>query len=155
VTGPGAAAPARPPEQPSEQASEESSEQPAAERRGWLGKLARRLLTEPEQLDAEDLQEGVDRSGAKPMSKCAHGQPVTVTGRLRSVVYTPKETVPTVDAELFDGSGSVHLVWLGRRRILGIEPGRMMTARGRIVEQGGRLVIFNPWYELRPVGARD
>ena len=136
-----------------------TSEPPAAEpdrarapgRRGWLGRL-RRLVTDPEQLDAEDLQEEAGRSGAKPVAKCAHGQPVTVTGRLRSVVYTPKETVPTVDAELFDGSGSVHLVWLGRRRILGIEPGRMVTARGRIAEHGGRLVIFNPWYELRPVG---
>jgi RecJ-like exonuclease len=128
-------------------------EQPAARPRSWLGRLARRLVTDAEQLDAEDLQEDVDRSGAKPVAKCAHGQPVTVTGRLRSVVYTPKETVPTVHAELFDGSGSVYLVWLGRRRISGIEPGRMVTARGRIAEHGGRLVIFNPWYELRPVGA--
>jgi RecJ-like exonuclease len=111
------------------------------------------LVADAEQLDAEDLQEDVDRCGAKPVAKCAHGQPVTVSGRLRSVVYTPKETVPTVDAELFDGSGSVHLIWLGRRRISGIEPGRMVTARGRIAEHGGRLVIFNPWYELRPVGA--
>ncbi len=126
--------------------------QPVPRSRGWLGRLARQLVTDAEQLDAEDLQHDVDRSGAKAVSKCAHGQPVTVTGRLRSVVYTPKETVPTVAAELFDGSGSVHLIWLGRRRISGIEPGRMVTARGRIAEQGGRLVIFNPWYELRPVG---
>jgi RecJ-like exonuclease len=131
--------------------ADESGPQPVR-RRGWLGRL-RRLVTDAEQLDAEDLQEEADRSGAKPVAKCAHGQPVTVTGRLRSVVYTPKETVPTVDAELFDGSGSVHLVWLGRRRIFGIEPGRMVTARGRVAEHGGRLVIFNPWYELRPVGA--
>jgi RecJ-like exonuclease len=120
--------------------------------RGWLGRLGRRLVAEAEQLDADDLQDDVDRSGARAVATCAHGEPVTVTGRLRSVVYTPKETVPTVDAELFDGSGSVHLVWLGRRRISGIEPGRMVTARGRVAEHGGRLVIFNPWYELRPVG---
>jgi hypothetical protein len=126
---------------------------PAGRSRGWLGRLARRLVAEAEQLDAEDLQEDADRSGARLVSTCGHGEPVTVTGRLRSVVYTPKETVPTVDAELFDGSGSLHLVWLGRRRISGIEPGRMVTARGRVAEHGGRLVIFNPWYELRPVGA--
>jgi hypothetical protein len=130
-----------------------SSGSPGARPRGWLGRLTRRLVTEAEQLDAEDLQDDVGRSGARAVSTCAHGQPVTVTGRLRSVVYTPKETVPTVDAELFDGSGSVHLVWLGRRRIPGIEPGRTVTARGRVAEHGGRLVIFNPWYELRPVGA--
>jgi hypothetical protein len=75
-----------------------------------------------------------------------------VAGRLRSVVYTPRDTVPTVDAELYDGSGSVHLVWLGRRRIPGVEPGRGVIARGRVAEQDGHLVIFNPWYELKPVG---
>ena len=121
--------------------------------RGWLSRLVRRLVAEAEQLDAEDLQGDVGRAGAKPVARCCHGEPVVVTGRLRSVVYTPKETVPTVDAELFDGSGSVHLVWLGRRRITGIEPGRTVVARGRVAEQDGRLVIFNPWYELRPVGA--
>jgi hypothetical protein len=120
--------------------------------RGWMGRL-KRLVTDAEDLDAADLQEDVGRSGARPVVTCCHGDPVTVTGRLRSVVYTPKETVPTVAAELFDGSGSVHLVWLGRRRISGIEPGRSVVARGRIAEQDGRLVIFNPWYELRPVGA--
>jgi hypothetical protein len=121
--------------------------------RGWLSRLARRLVAEAEQLDAEDLRDDVGRVGAKPVAKCCHGEPVVVTGRLRSVVYTPKETVPTVDAELFDGSGSVHLIWLGRHRITGVEPGRTVVARGRIAEQDGRLVIFNPWYELRPVGA--
>jgi hypothetical protein len=58
-----------------------------------------------------------------------------------------------VDAELFDGSGSVHLVWLGRSRIPGIEPGRALVARGRVSEHDGVKVIFNPWYELKSVSA--
>ena len=61
--------------------------------------------------------------------------------------------MPTVDAELFDGTGSVHLVWLGRSRIPGIEPGRQLLARGRISEHAGVKVIFNPWYELKSVSA--
>jgi hypothetical protein len=117
-----------------------------------MSRVVRRLTMETEELDAEDLQGDVNRTGAKPVARCGHAEPVTVTGRLRSVVYTPRETVPTVHAELFDGSGSVDLVWMGRRRIPGIEPGRSIVARGRIAEQGGRKMIFNPWYELRPVG---
>jgi RecJ-like exonuclease len=128
------------------------SETPVPERRGWIERVVRRLTVDAHQLDAEDLQGEVDRSGAKPVSACGHGDPVTIKGRLRSVVYTPKENVPTVDAELFDGSGSVHLVWLGRRRIPGIEPGRTLIARGRVAEQEGTLVMFNPWYELKPAG---
>jgi RecJ-like exonuclease len=126
---------------------------PEKPRRGLVGRALRRLIADPHELDAEDLQGAVDRTGAKPVARCGRGEPVTVAGRLRSVVYTPKDTVPTVDAELYDGSGSVHLVWLGRRRIPGVEPGRAVVARGRIAEQDGQLVIFNPWYELRPVGA--
>ena len=40
------------------------------------------------------------------------------------------------------------LVWLGRRRIPGIEPGRTVTARGRFAAVEGKRVIYNPWYEL-------
>jgi RecJ-like exonuclease len=124
-----------------------------AQRPGWVRRTLRRLLADPHELDAEDLQGHVGRTGAKPVARCGQGEPVTVAGRLRSVVYTPKNTVPTVDAELYDGSGSVHLVWLGRRRIPGVEPGRVVVARGRVAERDGSLVIYNPWYELRPVGA--
>lgn len=129
------------------------SETPAPARRGWVGRLVSRLTDDAQELDAEDLRGDVVVTGAKAVANCGHGEPVTVTGRLRSVVYTPRETVPTVDAELFDGSGSVHLVWLGRRRIAGIEPGRALVARGRVSEHDGMKVIFNPWYELKPVGA--
>ena len=129
------------------------SETPAPARRGWLSRTLRRLTVDEAALDAENLLGDVVETGAKPVVNCGQGQPVTVTGRLRSVVYTPRDTVPTVDAELFDGSGSVHLVWLGRSRIAGIEPGRALVARGRVAEQDGLKVIFNPWYELKPVGA--
>jgi hypothetical protein len=129
------------------------SETPAAARRGWLSRVVHRLTEDSEELDAEDLRGGVAQTGARPVSACGQGEPVTVTGRLRSVVYTPRETVPTVDAELYDGSGSVHLVWLGRRKIAGIEPGRVLVASGRLAERDGVKVIFNPWYELKPVGA--
>lgn len=77
---------------------------------------------------------------------------MSVTGRLRAVVYNPRETVPTLEAELFDGSAAIMLVWLGRRRIAGIEPGRRMVARGRVGVHDGRLAIYNPWYELQRAG---
>jgi hypothetical protein len=130
------------------------SETPEPARRGWLGRALRRLTVDEAALDAEDLLgEVAEERGAKPVATCTPGQPVTVTGRLRSVVYTPRDTVPTVDAELYDGSGSVHLVWFGRNRIAGIEPGRGLVARGRIADHAGLKVIYNPWYELKPVDA--
>lgn len=129
------------------------SETPAPARRSWLSRVVSRLTEDDHELDAADLREDVKRAGTRPVAACCQGEPVMVTGRLRSVVLTPRDTVPTVDAELFDGSGSVHLVWLGRSRIPGIEPGRALVARGRISEHDGTKVIFNPWYELKSVSA--
>jgi hypothetical protein len=116
--------------------------------RGWLSRTLHRLTADDQAVDAEELRAESASAGCEPVSSCRKGQMVTVTGRLRSVVYTPRETVPTLEAELFDGSGSVHLVWLGRRRIAGIEAGRTLTARGRFASFDGRQVIYNPWYEL-------
>ena len=76
------------------------------------------------------------------------GGSVSISGRLRTVVYTPRTTLPTLEADLYDGSGVVTLVWLGRRHIAGIEPGRQLTVRGRMAMRGDRKVIYNPYYEL-------
>jgi hypothetical protein len=116
--------------------------------RSWLSRKLQKLTADDQTIDAQLLQSDVATAGCSAVSACRKGEVVTVTGRLKSVVYTPRETVPTLEAELFDGSGSVTLVWLGRRRIPGIEPGRRLTARGRFAAFEGRRVIYNPWYEL-------
>jgi len=108
-----------------------------------------RFTASDTELDAEQLQSGSDRAGAEPVSRCRQGEQVCIAGRLRSVVYTPRETTPTLEAELWDGSGVVLLVWLGRRRIGGIEPGRHIKVRGRLAKREKTLVIYNPWYELQ------
>ncbi|HEX5493120.1 MAG TPA: OB-fold nucleic acid binding domain-containing protein [Mycobacteriales bacterium] len=121
-------------------------------RRDRLVRALRGLVADAEDLDAEDLREDVEQAGATAVARCARGDRVTVTGRLRSVVVVPRESAPAVEAELFDGSGSVRLIWLGRRRIPGIEPGRSLVARGRLARQGGDFVLYNPWYELKATG---
>jgi RecJ-like exonuclease len=113
-----------------------------------LSRTLQRLTADDHTIDAEELRAEAASAGCEPVVSCRKGAVVMVTGRLKSVVYTPRETVPTLEAELFDGSGSVTLVWLGRRRIPGIEPGRTVTARGRIAAFDGKRVLYNPWYEL-------
>jgi hypothetical protein len=115
--------------------------------------LLQRLTASASRLDADELQEQVEQRRCVPLKELRPGSCVEVVGRLRSVVYTPRETVPTLEAELFDGSDSVDLVWLGRRRITGIEPGRRVTARGRVGLHNGRKAIYNPWYELLQAGS--
>lgn len=114
-----------------------------------LSRLLHRLTADDEQLDAEVLAQNSARQGAHACAQAHCGDRVTMAGRLRSVVYTPSEHVPSLTAELYDGSGSVQLVWLGRRRIPGIEPGRTLKVEGRLAEHDGERTIFNPWYELQ------
>lgn len=116
---------------------------------GYFRRLTRRLTEDLEQLDAEEMVETSQASGATRACDCARGEEATMFGRLRSVEACPKSANPSVRAEFFDGTDPVTLVWIGRRRIPGIEPGKTLMVRGRIGDRDGQKVIFNPYYELR------
>jgi hypothetical protein len=118
------------------------------ERTTGLRRFLARLTASEEELQAEELQRDSARCGAIPAEQCSKGQVVSVSGRLRTVAYTPRTNLPTLEADLYDGSDVVTLVFLGRRSIVGIEPGRQLTAKGRIAIRDDRKVIYNPYYEL-------
>ena len=120
----------------------------ATEERTGLRKFFDRLTATDSELDAQHLQRESAKCGAMPATSCTRGQVVSVSGRLRTVAYTPRTNLPTLEADLWDGSDVVTLVFLGRRSIAGIEPGRQLTARGRIAIRDDRKVIYNPYYEL-------
>ncbi len=75
-------------------------------------------------------------------------RPATVRGRLREVRTPPGTPGPTFEAELSDGTGSVVLVFLGRRSIPGLVPGVALEARGTPRVYRHRTEILNPLYEL-------
>ena len=118
------------------------------ERTKGLRGFLERLTASEEELDARELQRDSAKCGAVPAGQCQRGQVVSVSGRLRTVAYPPRTNLPTLEADLYDGSDVVTLVFLGRRSIVGIEPGRQLTARGRIALRDDRKVIYNPYYEL-------
>lgn len=118
----------------------------------WRRALHR--LTSPEHvLEAEKRQELAVENGGTPVGRCTDRAQVCVIGMLRTVTIQPRGGSPSLQAELWDGSGTVDVVWIGRRRIAGIEPGRVIRAEGRITQRDGRRVMFNPRYELRPTGS--
>jgi hypothetical protein len=77
-------------------------------------------------------------------------QRVKLNGSLRTVTLRPRAGIPALEAELNDGSGVITVVWLGRRRIAGIDPGRAISVEGRIGAHDGMRVMYNPRYELMP-----
>ena len=116
--------------------------------RGLRGFL-RRLTSSKAELEAQELQRTSDSEGATPIKACAARRRACVAGTLRTVTLRPRGGAPALEAELYDGSDVIDLVWLGRRKIAGIEPGRVVKAEGLVSVQDGRKVMFNPRYELR------
>jgi hypothetical protein len=117
---------------------------------GYLRRLTRRLTEDPEQRDVEELSDEAVNTGAMKAIDCQRGQEVTMVGTLRSVECNGKSCSGGVKAELFDGSDTVMLVWLGQRRIPGIEPGRTLRVHGRVGQlENGTKAIYNPRYEIQ------
>jgi hypothetical protein len=88
---------------------------------------------------------------AVPIRDCRQREVVDVAGTLRAVTHRPRGTSLTMEADLWDGTGNVTLVWLGRRDIPGIQPGRKIVVHGRLASIKGEPTIFNPTYELQPM----
>ena len=117
---------------------------------GRFKRALARLALDDAELASRELQGRSEQVGATAVNLCQTGEPVRVAGTLRSVTLRPRGGAPTLEAELYDGTGGVTLVWLGRRRIGGVECGRRLVAHGRLTVHDGRPTIYNAAYELQP-----
>ncbi|MCB2177012.1 MAG: OB-fold nucleic acid binding domain-containing protein [Actinomycetales bacterium] len=99
---------------------------------------------------AEERQQQSEQTGCTPVSDLVPRRRARVSGVLRSVRLRPATEVPALEAELFDGSGALRLVFLGRRAVAGIEPGRRLRLEGLVCFQSGHPTVYNPAYELVP-----
>lgn len=82
-----------------------------------------------------------------PLSSCvAHrrANPAGVIGTTRSRTASPW----VFEAVLEDGSGSLVLVFLGRRAVPGLVPGARLQVEGMVGERRGELVMVNPRYRF-------
>ncbi|HET6627674.1 MAG TPA: OB-fold nucleic acid binding domain-containing protein [Nocardioidaceae bacterium] len=115
------------------------------------GRLRRSLSrwASSDDMEAKELQIDTVKAGCCPIADAADRERVELQGSLRTVTLRPRGGVPALEAELYDGSGVITLVWLGRRRIAGIEPGRSIKVEGRIGVHEKNRIMFNPRYELR------
>jgi hypothetical protein len=116
-----------------------------------IGRLApwRRLTAGRDTLHAEELQAEVAETRATPIGDCTDHDFVDVSGTLRTVTLRPRGTSLTMEADLWDGTGHITLVWLGRRDIPGIRPGKKVTVHGRIARIKDERTIYNPSYQLK------
>jgi len=78
-----------------------------------------------------------------------------VTGQVRSLVLRPRGATAAFEVDLTAGSEVLTLVWLGRRRIGGIDTGRWLRAEGRVTMAAGGPTMYNPAYTLLASGPHD
>jgi amino acid transporter len=113
-------------------------------------RATKKLLLEAPCPPKSDLH-ALDEDGAPiPINAVRWRNRATLEGRVRSVYVGPVSGSPALEAELYDETGGITLVFMGRRSIPGIEPGARMRVEGMVGEMEGYLAMSNPSYELLP-----
>ena len=69
-------------------------------------------------------------------------------GRVKSVRVQPRAGTSNLECVLSDGTGGLLLVFQGRPKIAGIEPGARLVAEGMVGTWGRRPAMLNPSFEL-------
>jgi amino acid transporter len=106
-----------------------------------------------EQLTDADRALARRAANSRPIGEVEWRERVRVAGRVKAVRVQPRAGTSNLEATLADRTGGILLVFQGRPRIPGIEPGARLVAEGMVGAWGRRLAILNPDYEL--VAERD
>jgi len=89
------------------------------------------------------------RAGATtPIAAVVPRQRVRVAGRVKSVRVQPRAGTSNLECVLSDGTGGLLLVFQGRPKIAGIDPGARLVAEGMVGTWGRRPAMLNPTFEL-------
>jgi amino acid transporter len=113
-----------------------------------LERLGNGTSVRSKQKDAPVTRELVLIDGCAPIASVEFRQRARLAGRVRSVRVQPLGGVPSLEVKIADATGSILVVFIGRRRIAGIKPGTQIVVDGIVGQQSGRLALLNPNYEL-------
>jgi RecG-like helicase len=91
-----------------------------------------------------------DADGTIAIGDVAWRERAQVEGRIRAVRVTPVSDSPSLECEVVDPTGGLAVLFYGRRKIAGIEPGARIRLDGMVGDFNGHLAMANPVYELLP-----
>jgi len=86
--------------------------------------------------------------GQSAIESAEHRRRVTIAGRVHALRVQPRAGVATLECTIVDGTGSMTVVFLGRRDYPGLHTGRHVVVEGIVGEHHGRLAMLNPRLEL-------
>jgi hypothetical protein len=86
-------------------------------------------------------------TGTTAIGDATWRQKVTVEGRVK-IVQLGAAAGRSLEAQIYDETGGLRLLFMGRTQIPGLECGALIRATGRVGRYRGHLAIANPVYEL-------
>lgn len=86
--------------------------------------------------------------GSSTIGSVVYRRHAKVVGRVKSVRVQPLDSIASLSVRLEDSTGGILLVFPGKRRVAGIDPGRMLCAEGTVGDLDGHIAIMNPTYEF-------
>ena len=87
-------------------------------------------------------------AGTTPIGETQWRQRVRVAGRVHSVRVPTRTDTANLECTLADGTGSILLVFQGRRQVPGLRQGARLIAEGMVGAWMGHPAMLNPDYEL-------
>ncbi len=109
----------------------------------------RRMAESDEQRYAEEIEawaRGIP--GTVPIRDCGSRSRVKLAGVVRRITVHPLEGNESLEALLYDGTGEMPVVWMGRRSIPGLSLGTRLIIEGMVGGQRSGPRIVNPSFEF-------
>jgi RecG-like helicase len=109
----------------------------------------RRMAESDEQRYAEEILAWAQNvPGSVRIAEAQPRSRVKLAGVVRRITVRPLEGHESLEAILFDGTGEVTVMWMGRRAIRGLTLGTRLIVEGLLAEQRSERRLVNPTFEF-------
>lgn len=118
---------------------------------GLLSRAVERIrsITTDDDVMDDDPATSADR-GLAPIDQTEDRRRARLQGRVSALTLPTESAVTGLVVELTDRTGSINLVFVGRKAIPGIECGTTLRVEGLVSTRNDRRVMYNPFYEIVP-----
>ena len=113
----------------------------------------RRLFVRVTESDEQRLGEEIQAwasavPSAVPIADAPSRTRVKLAGVVRRITVHPEHGLEALEALLYDGTGEVSVMWMGRRSIHGLNLGTRLVVDGVIADQRQGRRMVNPSFEF-------
>ena len=114
-----------------------------------IRRFFRRMAESDEQRYAQEIEAWAESvPGSTRIREAPMRQRVKLAGVVRRITVRPLEGHESLEALLYDGTGEVTVVWMGRRKIPGLNLGTRLVVEGLLAEQRSSRRLVNPTFEF-------